>query len=307
MISRSPDDAPGGDTPRKWARLASRRLLTHRLRFDGRPRNSLLYVPRHRLGARQLPLVLVFHGGASTPTAIARTSAMHRIGEREGFFVAYPTGYRGKSGLTWHPSREDEGPQTSDVDFIRALIEDLGHAYPIDPLRIYAAGFSIGGSLAYELACEASDQIAAIGVVGGTMLAPRAAPLRPVPLIHIHGTKDRRVPLRGGRGSATSENNDWPPVRDGIARWCAFNGCGETPEVTRFGLEGVTRYLYRGRRDVELCLVEGGGHTWPGSQKDMTPEALVGPRLPVFSASEAIWRFFAENPRGRRQPPPPGR
>lgn len=299
MISRPPDE-----TPRKWARLASRRLLTHRIRIDGRPRNSLLYVPQHRLRGGQLPLVLMFHGGASTPAAIARTSLMHRIGEREGFLVAYPTGRRGKSGLTWHPSRDDEGPQTSDVDFVRTLIDDLCRAYPIDPLRIYAGGFSIGGSLAYELACEASDQIAAFGVVGGTMLAPQGVPLRPVPLIHIHGTKDRRVPLRGGRGSATSENNDWPPVREGIARWCAFNGCVDEPEVTRYGLEGVTRYRYRGRRDVELWLVEGGGHNWPGSQKDMTAEALVGPRLPVFSASEAIWQFFLANPRGRRQSAP---
>lgn len=44
---------------------------------------------------------------------------------------------------------------------------------------------------------------------------------------------------------------------------------------------------------VELCALEGGGHTWPG-----------GPDLPGFgattrtiSASELMWAFFSAHPR----------
>ena len=62
-----------------WERLASRRLLTHSINHDGLTRTALLYVPRHVRPRRGFPLVLVFHGGASNPEKIARSSAMHRV------------------------------------------------------------------------------------------------------------------------------------------------------------------------------------------------------------------------------------
>src|SRR5487761_1990232 len=83
-------------------RLRSRRLLPEAIRHGGLIRNYLLYVPRHFQGKAALPLVLVFHGGAGQPAAIARDTEMHRIAEREGFIVAYPAGTPGRLGLTWN-------------------------------------------------------------------------------------------------------------------------------------------------------------------------------------------------------------
>ena len=225
-------------------------------------------------------------------------SAMHRIAEREGFIVAYPTGTQGGSGLTWNPSGKASAGQTEDARFIRKLIFDLQRTYEIDPARIFAAGFSIGGSLVYDLAGVLADQIAAVAIVSGTMTTASLDPGRPVSLIHIHGTKDRRVPLQGGRGPATAASNVWPPVQVGIDRWREINGCTEEPQVVRLGMEGVIGYRYVGSADVELWLVEGGYHAWPGSLRDDASAQETLAEAAGFSASEKIWNFFDAHPRG---------
>ncbi|MCB9611538.1 MAG: hypothetical protein H6722_03700 [Sandaracinus sp.] len=51
--------------------------------------------------------------------------------------------------------------------------------------------------------------------------------------------------------------------------------------------------------DVTLCTVDGGGHSWPGGAP---PAGLVdcpedGTHSTTFSASEAVWRFFAAHGR----------
>lgn len=282
-----------------WERLASRRLLPYSIRHDGLTRTALLYVPQHFLWRGALPLVLVFHGGGSSPEAIAQMSAMHRVAEHEGFIVAYPAGTPGGSGLTWSPGGTKGARITRDARFVSEMILDLRQRYAIDSARIFAAGFSIGGSLVYELACLLADQIAAAAVVAGAMTIANCDPARPVSLIHVHGTRDRRVPAAGGRGPATSVNKKWRSVRDGIDRWCEINGCTGNPDVVRRAIEGVTGYRYFGRSDVELWLVEGGGHAWPGGVRDGAPTDELA-QFGGFSASEKIWSFFAEHARGRR-------
>ena len=52
------------------------------------------------------------------------------------------------------------------------------------------------------------------------------------------------------------------------------------------------------RAPVVLCTIEGGGHSWPGGE----PKTAVadcpadGAQSSTFFASEAIWKFFKENP-----------
>ena len=230
---------------------------------------------------------------------------MHRIAEREGFIVAYPTGTVGKSGLTWVPGGRETARATGDTLFARRLITELTQRYDVDRARIFAAGISIGGSLVYELACRAADRLAAIAVVGGTMTADHGVPRSPVPLIHIHGMMDRRVPFKGGRGPATTGTKEWLPVTACIEHWREINVCNREPEIVRSAREGVTAYKYRGAADIELWLIEGVGHSWPGSRRGCKlddPDASDA----GFSASDKIWAFFAAHPRRRMLAPQAG-
>ena len=292
MIDLSP---PASQT---WQRLASRRLITHTIATNGLKRTALLYVPMHVRLRGGYPLVILFHGGASDAEAVAKASAMHRLAEDKGFMVAYPVGTKGASGLTWKPGGRNASRKIGDARFARQLVIDLQRNYDVDPSRVFLAGFSIGGSLVYELAALMADRITGAAVVGGTMLGAAPMPSRPVPLIHIHGTHDRRVPFAGGRGPATSESNEWPPVETGLAWWRDANDCTAPPIVdkTRAGIKGT---LWRGAADVELWLVKNGGHSWPGARRDPTWPGEVVPPVTGFSASEEIWRFFASRPRRR--------
>ena len=56
-----------------------------------------------------------------------------------------------------------------DVAFIRALLDDLMRAYQVDAKRVYATGMSNGAIMAYRLASELSDRIAAIAPVAGAV------------------------------------------------------------------------------------------------------------------------------------------
>jgi polyhydroxybutyrate depolymerase len=284
---------------RHWLdRLLSRRLRTGTIWHNGILRKYLLYVPRHFRDQAALPLVLVFHGGAADAKQIAEASAMHLIAERQGFIVAYPAGTAGAVGLTWNPSGANGGGSSSvdDEGFVRALLTELQRRHRVDRHRVYAAGMSIGGALVYQLACSLSEQFAAVAVVAGVMTARNCNPSRPVSLLHIHGTADQRVPLAGGRGRKTARINDWPPVRDGIERWCEINGCEWPGEVIRL-VDGLVGRRCRGTADVELWLVEGGRHVWPGAAaRGGDAEAQNQPGA-AFSASEKVWSFFESHPR----------
>lgn len=285
-----------------WAwveRLRSRRLRWQAIRHNGLVRRYLTYVPRHIQGP--LPLVLVFHGGAGQPHAIANITGMHYIGEREGFIVVYPAGMPGRWGLTWN-ARTQRRTDIDDVGFVHALLDELRRHYTIDPRRVYAAGMSIGGSLVYQLACSMSDRFAAVAVVAGAMTAETCNPVHPVSLLHIHGTADQRVPLQGGRGRRTGAGNNWPAILPGIERWCEINRCSKPGQVIRL-IEGLVGRRYTGAADVELWLVEGGRHAWPGGASGWSWSwnwrfwRRRKPTVTGFSASEKVWDFFAAHAR----------
>ena len=89
-------------------------------------------------------------------------------------------------------------PDINDIGFISSLIDTLSNRYNVDLNRIYAAGFSNGGFMAYNLACQLSDRITAVASVAGVMSTETAVncnPSRPIPVLHIHGTDDTIVRL----------------------------------------------------------------------------------------------------------------
>ena len=75
--------------------------------------------------------------------------------------MAFPSGLAGPSGAAWNV-----GPccvaNVDDVAFARALVAQVSATACIDPKRVYAAGFSMGGGMAHYLACHAADVFAAV-------------------------------------------------------------------------------------------------------------------------------------------------
>ena len=86
-----------------------------------------------------------------------------------------------------------------EIAFMDAVRADMLARWPIEPNEILVTGFSQGGSMVWDLACQRGSDYGAFVAVSGAFWEP--LPERcvggPVDLLHIHGTTDRTVPMAG--------------------------------------------------------------------------------------------------------------
>jgi len=289
---------------------------------EGRSRTALVHVPAKAVEGLPLPVVLNFHGGGGHARAHRDYVRMDALADREGFIVVYPngTGPFEEHLLTWNAGRccgyaMDE--KIDDVGFVRVLLDALSARAPVDTTRVYATGLSNGAMMSYRLAAQASDRIAAIAPVAGSMMLaePRADDPQPrftvpgrraVPIMHIHSVDDQRALYAGGLNEPvplTNVRTRHPNAEEVLYRWVAFEECRPKPAVaeTRTGAPGTStavhtaiKYVFAGcREDAEIVLwkLSGPGHVWPGGRLDYLPR-LLGPGTDVIDANEEMWRFF---------------
>jgi polyhydroxybutyrate depolymerase len=136
------------------------------IEVEGRKREYYVHTPEGYTGKTPLPLVMVLHGAIQTPEGIERMSGMSAKADVQNFLVVYPKG-TGQVD-TWNAGAccgYAMKNKIDDVAFFRALIAKLETDYSVDPKRIYSTGISNGAMMSYRLACELSEQIAAIAPV----------------------------------------------------------------------------------------------------------------------------------------------
>lgn len=272
----------------------------HNLKLDwrGEARRVLLHDPPEAEG-RQLPLVVALHGTGGTGRLMATLSGLNRLADREGFRVAYPQAL-GEPG-TEDPARGAAWkagpglgcplhPDADDVGFLQAVVERVERHGPVDPRRIFVAGFSNGARMATRLALEASAWVAAVAAVAGSPVEG-PAPGRPVPTLAFHGTEDAHIPFRGGRGSR-GRRLVTRAAQEAWARWARLMGCTAAPERRERSPHALD--LWReGEVEVGLWTVVGMGHAWPGGRAYAPGADAPAPDLP---AAELIWAFFQAHP-----------
>jgi polyhydroxybutyrate depolymerase len=283
---------------------------THDLSLEvgDRERTYYLHLPPPLGGATPLPLLLAFHGGGGRASGYRDYAGLDAVAEREGFAVAYPdgTGRLGRRLLTWNAggccgAAMREG--VDDVAFARALVEEIGRRVPIDRRRVYATGHSNGAMMAYRVAAEAPDLVAAIAPVAGAMSLDPFEATVPMPVLHVHSVDDPRALYAGGLGPPfplTRVRVHHNAVEPELARWIALDGCPSEPAVVAERIEESTGHTAthlrfapcESRAEVELWKLSGAGHGWPGSGPTGR-ERLVGPNTKVIDAAEEVWRFVS--------------
>lgn len=215
------------------------------------------------------PAVIVLHGSESTGTGMRLGSDWRTVADREGLLVVYPDA--GPNGAVdswdvgWVANHPDVSPNP-DVAFLRALIQDLPLQFGVNPRRIYMCGLSIGSVMSGRMAGEASDLLAAVGLVSGTagrrvhgrtVAPPR--PESPIPVMTVHGARDVGMPLAGGTARQL-----WSLERC-AEFWQRANGIQVGQPQTQRG-PGWTRQRWSGasrRSEVVLLTLDGQGHCWP--------------------------------------------
>lgn len=281
------------------------------VRVGALERSYLVHLPATYDAQRPTPVVVAFHGGGANADNMIVFSGLNKKSDEAGFIVVYPNGTgRLKQVLTFNGGNccgYASANKVDDVEFTRRILDDLATSANIDPKRVFATGMSNGGIMAYRLASELSDRIAAIAPVAGPVGTETVTPTRPVSVIHMHGTSDEFAPFRGGKGRGPS-GSDFYSVERSIQAWVKADGCRPEPVVTkvpntaRDGM-AVIRTTYGSCADgaeVVLVAIEGGGHTWPGEEPRLR---ALGKSTKSISANDIMWDFFQKHP--MKSPPSP--
>jgi polyhydroxybutyrate depolymerase len=260
-------------------------------------RTYLVHVPPSYDPKKPMPVVLVLHGAGMNGQAMEWLCGLSKKADDAGFIAVYPTG----TGVlpTWNAGAFPGGlnPQRADdVGFIGKVLDDLKTVASIDEKRVYATGMSNGAMMAYRLAAEMPERIAAVCAVAGVMCLEKPDLKKPVPILHFHGTKDGLVPFLA---TATGNPFKFVGVEESLKAWIAVNGCAEKCEETVVSPKDdklkVIRKDYRTGKEkapVILYVIEGGGHTWPGMNRHA---AFLGATTFSISANDLMWDFFKES------------
>ena len=250
----------------------------------GIDRTYILHVPPQYDGTTQMPLVLNLHGFGSNGRQQAIYSQLPAKGDREGFIVVSPDG----TGEPKHWNYPGFGG-ADDVAFTRDLLDRVEADLCIDPKWVFAAGMSNGAAMTTLIACAMPDRITAVAPVAAMAGARSCVTDRPIPIITFRGTDDPCVPFEGG----TAKCGMALPVvaaEDAAKGWSDHNGCNV--EAARTDYTNNTRTVAysecRGDAAVIMFVIEGGGHTWPGS----IDVPRLGATTHEINATDQIWQFF---------------
>lgn len=163
------------------------------------------------------------------------------------------------SGLGWSNSGG------SDVTFIRTLLTKLENDLCIDTTRIFAEGFSMGGSMSYALACAMPNKFrAACMHSGGSMSGCDGSNRGPIPMFITHGTNDGVCKWTEKYGQ--NQINDLAK-RNGCEEVDLFNTCKPTDQS---GMTPVT-VNYKNCNPgypCKACIFVGDHTPTPGGEKN---------------------------------------
>jgi poly(3-hydroxybutyrate) depolymerase len=223
---------------------------TVNIKVGSQTRKYRLYVPNNV--KENTAIVFCLHGtGGSSDN---KQPAFDAIANTEGIIVVYGHGENmtfpafGNMSLPgWHSTGEWSG----DVDYIKAIIEDVASNYSINRKRIYCCGFSNGGMMTYTIANLLGNVFAAFASISGFPLNEfhlHHTGVRPVPFLHIHGKADDFV--------------KYAYVPKVIDNMVARNGCNPVPTVTTKSGK-YTKNIYEagnGGFPIVFYEVNGMGH-----------------------------------------------
>ena len=331
----------GGSTPAKPANSSevaspgSASVDVIEFEHAGHTRRAVVYRPAS--APPKSPLVLAFHGGGGNADGTRGAYELEPVADKEGFVIVYPEGagkkVLGKHFAVWGvDTMLDQRPETEadDVGFVAELLRRLERRGGIDAQRVYAMGLSNGSMMAMTLACELSDQIAAVVGTGGTLHGTDCTSSRAVPTLYVAGEKDPCWPYAGGRCAGCWQKamkeaglrrkpveyatcDSLETFEDG---WSRHLGCVSEPTPLPHP-GGASCHEYSTCADdavFRVCAVPDLGHVWPGADYGGCAGKedgklcgayvrAVGPKSDTLDLSREGWEFVKQFSLGEQPAP----
>ena len=221
-------------------------IMADNITVNGTNRSYNVYAPKN-LGENR-PLLIFCHGYNQDANWMQNNEfknnnvSMEAVCDTAKFVVVFPNGI----DKSWDTSGD------RDINFVKAIIDKMVTQHKIDRNRVYLGGFSMGGMFTYHAMNRIPDLIAAFAPVSGYPMggATANANVRPLPILHIHGTSDDVCAFSGAQPA--------------LNVWIKHNGCPTTANVVS-NYNNFNAKLHRwgpGNDGVEVRLLElaGKGH-----------------------------------------------
>lgn len=251
---------------------------------DGKQRRYILSVPTNYDNSHPYRLMVVYHqlDGNDKQMYSQKYYGLQPLSDNSTIFVA-PNGQKngspcsgtgdGDSGCGW-PNSSD-----SDLALADAVVAQMEENFCIDTTRIFATGWSYGGSMSYRTACSrplggtgASWGVRGIAIYAAAQLSGNCTPSKPVAFYHAHGTHD----------SVLNYDSMGLPLAQNFAK---ANGCTwATPTKVSSGAHVCTNMTgCTEGYPLEFCSFNGDHTPWPDNGQ---PQGSWGP-------AEA-WKFLSQ-------------
>lgn len=249
---------------------------------DGVLREHYIFVPPDAGPAT--PLIVALHGMGGNAAKLRYGIGLTERAEQNGFAVVYPQGLRLPQGSRHWNAGFDLMP-ADDLGYLTALTDALIKRHNLSRNRVMVFGISMGGYMAYHMACRSDLPISAAVSVAGNIsgLDWAHCKAKDISLLHIHGKLDPLVRYAGSR----HWSGDWigsPPVEDLIATW-ARNTEAMPREPLLDNAHVQEQYFENPASGVEVQLLTlpAFGHDWPSQETAQ------------FDAIDAVMDFIARH------------
>ncbi|MEW6030001.1 MAG: PHB depolymerase family esterase [Chloroflexota bacterium] len=280
---------------------------------DDTPREFLVYIPAGYDASQPTPLVFMFHGSNQGGPLMYENTKWKEKADEENLIVVFPTAWKypliGESGrhekwndVTLFAIVEPGTELKDDVKFVREMLARLEATFNVDETRVFATGFSNGGSfVSSRLVFEMSDVFAAFAICGSGVKAGREELTENMPesvaasLYTIMGTNDEKI------AEGTGHPRPFPLEADAILADDLFGPTLTNTAVllsldpAQYQVESenaYTRFLFEhstvgADNEYIFLMVENMGHVYPSVDNNRYD----------LDAADLFWEFFVRHAR----------
>ena len=174
----------------------------------------------------------MLHGYGASGTTEEAYLSLTSATDAHGMFYVYPDGTVDTNGNRfWNATNaccDLFGSGVDDSSYLAGLIGQVRTQFNVDPQRIFIVGHANGGFMAYRMACDHADVVAAVVSFEGATYADssQCKPIEPVATLEIHGTADQTISYNGG----TTSLGAYPSAPITAQTWAAYDGCSPAPD-----------------------------------------------------------------------------
>jgi polyhydroxybutyrate depolymerase len=201
-------------------------------------RKVIVTFPNGYTGDKPVPMLVNFHPIQGSADGWSGQSQIAQKALADGVINVFPDGAAhpgmfGMQGQAWNV-----GPcctDANDTSFARHIVEKMVQEACVDPTRVYAAGFSMGGGMSNFVGCFLADIFAAAApsafdlakeIVDGGLCNP----VRPFPILNLRGRRDGTVSYDGGLSSVvTGKPITFMGAENNFQEWAKMDQCTGNP------------------------------------------------------------------------------